>query len=260
MKTKQCLELEQHAAQLRETLKQREFELSSRPTHRSLQLLRNQVAQLERDAHPEREALRRLTDTRELVRRDKQRHSTGSLAVVSACIGGRGIGSTLAGHSTANHPAGTPANGFQEPNCLMRSCLARELRQRSALAGASFTSEVSDKELLRQVAELVAFERQALAEARKAGAVKAMFSRAEAEMAQDPLEASHQILKHFMRLFRVHSLDGCLPAISALFAQLGELKSLHNAACEFLQLDPVKVSAGEAAVAFGRGSTVMSQY
>lgn len=63
--------------QLQDSLEKREFELSTHPTHRDVQQLRNHICRLERELHPEREALRKITDTRELIRSDKRKLSVG---------------------------------------------------------------------------------------------------------------------------------------------------------------------------------------
>merc|ERR1719326_2199154 len=48
--------LERQVALLKEEVQQKEFELASRPTHRLVQQLRNEISQMEKHLYPEREA------------------------------------------------------------------------------------------------------------------------------------------------------------------------------------------------------------
>jgi len=68
-------QLKRHIVQLQDSLEQRDFELTSRPTHRYVQQLKNEVSKLERQLHPDRETLRKNTRTLDLVRRDKRKQS-----------------------------------------------------------------------------------------------------------------------------------------------------------------------------------------
>mmetsp|Transcript_77951 Transcript_77951/g.138097 ORF Transcript_77951/g.138097 Transcript_77951/m.138097 type:complete len:643 (-) Transcript_77951:151-2079(-) len=311
------LRLKRHIAQLQETVQQQEFELSSRPTHRLVQQLRNEITRLEKELHPEREALRRVADTRELIRRDRRglqqkqsiaRRATETLQpfakvsreelerVVTSICGSLGLadcrqadaavckmaevveerlprlekfasqvldlvaearGRDARAHSSpvgvdealeelrawrAARRGSGGESGLGEDARRLRTSLASELRQRHAGAEsrADFVgAETSDAVLLQHVAELVDKERHSAER-------EALFKQAEHEMHSDPQQTLHRILRHFMQLFEVRSLEGCLPTMNALFTRMSELDTLYGAICDHLHLTgPVKPRVAE---------------
>ncbi|CAE8694179.1 unnamed protein product, partial [Polarella glacialis] len=262
-------------AQQKESLEQREFELASRPSHRLAQMLRNRIAELESKLDLGSE-LRRSVDTRSLIRDDRRRHAfekqrrlegleelrsvrREELERVLAALC-TSLGVTQLGDADAALKRKLKAGPEREMADLAASKQvvepplpaapapaadsARQLRARlGQVLGCSEPEQYlpnspsvqgaapSEEALVARSLELIDAERRAAALAAKA----------EQEM-KAPMQRSHSaphvaaILRHFMQLFDVRSVEGCLPAMNTLFSRLGELTTLHSILRDQLRL------------------------
>lgn len=89
----------------------------------------------------------------------------------------------------------------------------------------------SEDSILQRLSELVQEERWS----------HTLWQQAEQEISERPAAPAPYlaaILKHFMQLFEVKSVKGCLPAMTTLYTRLGELSTLHGAVRDRLQLRP----------------------
>eukprot|EP00931_Biecheleriopsis_adriatica_P039667 TRINITY_DN22674_c0_g1_i1.p1 TRINITY_DN22674_c0_g1~~TRINITY_DN22674_c0_g1_i1.p1 ORF type:complete len:447 (-),score=102.42 TRINITY_DN22674_c0_g1_i1:8-1348(-) len=285
-------------AELKRSLEQREFELASRPTHRLTQLLRNKVADLERQAETQRHPNRKDADTRTLIREDRRRHalerrqrSQGvehfrsvrempreelELVLADLC---RLLGVTrptdaeaaLRVLSTSAAKAGpqqiyppraeSSASKASCSNCgtvhleeanFCRHCGQQAQRHTPEAASSEFLARLS-KALGCTAASNVLSEEVLLARARELADVSlrvgVVLTKADQEMRTCKESGAPNVcvmLRHFMKLFDVQTIQGCLPAMNTLFSRLGELTTLHKIVREQLGLRP---GSGPAAVA-----------
>eukprot|EP00930_Biecheleria_cincta_P033266 TRINITY_DN2302_c0_g1_i1.p1 TRINITY_DN2302_c0_g1~~TRINITY_DN2302_c0_g1_i1.p1 ORF type:complete len:735 (-),score=131.23 TRINITY_DN2302_c0_g1_i1:85-2289(-) len=261
------IQQQSEVSELKRELEQRDFELASRPTHRLTQLMRNKIAELERRASPEQCQFdkRRLADTRTLIRNDRRRHAATEqqrmhnvdakdtdtlvselckslhvtrLADAEAAVDGlrRVADKKTAKLNNFVHEvltlvnSGKPHVSFQTTDALMIPEAEDEDKALSALRAWAVRSQTNAGQGASADQHLRARLGQALgcgyARADDAPTDEVLVARAQ-ELCQAACKP-RGILGHFMKLFDVQSVEGCLPAMNQIYSRLGELTTLHK--------------------------------
>lgn len=253
----QEIQQESQVSQLEKELEQREFELASRPTHRLTQLMRNKIAELERRASPEpcQFDKRRLADTRTLIRNDRRHHAAmerQSMHNVSAKEDTEHLVWELCKslHVTRLADAEAAVDNLRHVAEKQAARLNHFVQQMSfphdsfLQMGAPIELEAEDKALsaLRALSQKSTGRGASADQQLRAKLGQALgygYARADDAPTDEVLVARAQelchaackpqgILGHFMKLFDVQSIEGCLPAMNQIYSRLGELTTLHK--------------------------------
>ena len=249
-------------------------ELEQRPTARQFSEIRGALAAAKEELAVEEKKKWKKSDTRELIRRDRNVHEIGiahvapdaaSEILMDACVALR-LNNPAELPSALKTIAGKQLAKLEKHEeffaCLCREILKTEicdfeaahaklLQLRAAAAQRKDLEDISEKLVavikrhgnavtsLKMVPELL---EQLLAEQENRKTAESIFEAAEIAVAKNADDLMAKTLHHYMQVFGVKNIRLVIPSINLTFRRITELSNFQAAICSELEMDAKTVT------------------